>query len=470
MLSKLNDRLQSRLSRQGGSARAPLIVLLTSDDGARSFALGLRWRAVVTSRSKSHDLMQEAAKEQASHVAMAPFLMGTGNLLSPPKDKSVSFFAAAMVAAQNTQQSDALFALKLPDGRVWLARISDAHPSGQEEILSELEAAQRIHSLRLIDVGLQVWTDIEGIAKASPYSFNDLMVLPPPATARMHQVHVQSFLHRMPTSARWIGGLVIVGLLGMQGMDWWQNTQRIEIQQRLASQQTARVDEIRQAWQGQIAANLATRAAQVDLAPLRASIDKLPVILQGWRLQTAKCASDYKAQAKTWHCTAVYNTPDIQLGGKFDPNKQLAAPSGFEIDYLPTKEIHLRWSIQTPATALTQSNLPDRASHLIGTASLLQMNLQGLHAAPEIKFSPIKLLQPQLADGTTAPMPSDLQLPQQAQINLKAPLSTADAVVPRISADWTALTLTPILPNAGTFTGAQFGLDIEWMGILHAKP
>jgi hypothetical protein len=112
------------------------------------------------------------------------------------------------------------------------------------------------------------------------------------------------------------------------------------------------------------------------------------------------------------------------------------------------------------------NNLPDRASHLIGTASLLQVNLEGLHAAPEIKFTPIKLLQPQLSDGSTAPMPSDLRLPQQAQITLKAPLSAADAVVPRIDADWTALTLTPTLPA----TGGQYGLDIEWTGILHAKP
>ena len=469
MLSKLDDLIPSRLSRRTSSTRSPAIVLLTSDDGSRSFALGLRWRAVVTSKSKAHDLMREAAKEHASHVAMAPFLMGTGRLLSPPPEKLVHFFAAAQVAAQNTQQSDAVFALKLPDSRVWIARISDASPSGQEEILSEVEAAERIHTLRSIDAGLQVWTAIDGIAQTNPYSFNDLMLLPPPASARMQPVQDQSFLQRMPASVQWTGGLVIVGLLGMQGMDWWQNTQRTDALQQLAAKQADRVDEIRQAWQGQIAANLATRAAQVDVGPLRASIDQLPVVLQGWRLQNAKCASDFKAQAKTWHCTAVYNTPDIQLGGKFDPNKQLTAPSGFEIDYLPTKEIHLRWSVQTPATALTLSNLPDRASHLIGTASLLQVNLGGLHAAPEIKFAPIKLIQPQLSDGSTAPMPSDLRLPQQAQITLKAPLSTADAVVPRIAADWAALTLTPILPSAST-TGGQYGLDIEWTGILHAKP
>lgn len=443
---------------------APPLMLLSSADGQKVVALGLRWKAVITSDSKKADLLREASKQHASHVVLAPFLMGMGRLDTPTAATDTAIYSAAMMAASTAQQ-DGAFALSLPDGRVWLCQIHSGRPSGQEELLSSsLEACRRVDELRLLQDALQIWTDIEDIAGRRPYTFDDLMLPPPGQSARVQAVAKESWLKRLPVSARLALALATLAFLAMEGQAWWQNTQRLEIQRLAQAAEAAKEGQALALWQSKLNNYLAEQAQQLDLSPLRSSLDRLPVVWQGWRLQSAKCTSAaLDKTSKNWRCTAIYNTPDVKLGQAFDANKRLAVPAGFEANFLPTKEVHLHWQAQTPAVALSAQTLPDRQEHLVGTASLLQMNMISLANPPEIKFTPIDLVQPRHTDGTPALLPANLRPPVKATITFKAPAAIADALVERLKADWNALTLTPAGENLT-------GVDMEWTGVLHAKP
>lgn len=448
-----------------GVDQAPALMLLASASGQRVLALGFRWRAVITSDSKKPDLMREASKLRASHVVLAPFLMGLGRLAQPvAPGEAASVFSAAMLAAATVQQ-DAVFALSLPDGRIWVCQTNAGRPSGQEELLaSSVEASRRVAELRALQDHLQIWTDIEDIADRRPYSFEDLMLPPPSPAARVEVVSKDSLLRRLPPSVRMALGLGLVALVATEAQQWWQDTKRLQEQRTAQALEAAKVEQSRALWQSQVSAYLAGQSLQVDLSALRASLDRVPVIWQGWRLQSAKCTSAALAQAaKKWSCTALYTTPDVKLGQAFDANKQLTVPTGFEADFIPTKEVHLRWVVQTPVIALSAQSLPDKQEHLIGTASLLQMNMAGLANPPELKFAPVDLVQPRHADGAPVLMPTDLRLPVKASITFKAPAAIADALTAGLKADWQSLILTP--------AGEKFsGVDIEWTGVVHAKP
>jgi hypothetical protein len=446
--------------------QAPPLMLLSSADGQKVVALGLRWKAVITSDSKKADLLRDASKQRASHVVLAPFLMGMGRLNTPTAATDTAIYSAAIMAASTAQQ-DAVFALSLPDGRIWLCQIHSGRPSGQEELLSSsLQACRRVDELRRVQDALQIWTDIEDIADRRPYTFDDLMLPPPGQSARVQAVAKESWLKRLPVSARLALALAVLAFLAMEGQAWWQNSQRLEIQRLAQAAQAAKEDQARTLWQSRLDTYLAEQAQQLDLSTLRSSLDRLPVVWQGWRLQSAKCTSTALAldkSSKKWRCTAIYNTPDVKLGQAFDANKRLTVPTGFEADFLPTKEVHLRWHAQTPAVSLSAQTLPDRQEHLVGTASLLQMNMISLANPPEIRFAPIDLVQPRHTDGTPALLPGNLRLPVKATITFKAPAAIADALVDRLKADWNTLTLTP--------AGEKLtGVDMEWTGVLHAKP
>jgi len=450
------------------SSLAPDIMLLASANGQRMLALGLRWRAVITSDSKKRDLLRQASRDKATHVVLAPFLMGQGRMgkgkIDSPKGTDLAIYAAGLIAASTAQQ-DAVFALTLPDGRIWVCQTGGGRPIGQEELMpSAVDASVRVASLRSLNEQLQAWTDIEAVPSRRPYSFEDLMLPPPSPAARVEVVGKDSLLRRLPPSVRMVLGLGLVALVATEAQQWWQDTKRLQEQRTAQALEAAKVEQSRALWQSQVSAYLAGQSLQVDLSALRASLDRVPVIWQGWRLQSAKCTSAAPAQAaKKWACTALYTTPDVKLGQAFDANKRLVVPAGFEADFIPTKEVHLRWVVQTPVIALSAQSLPDKQEHLIGTASLLQMNMAGLANPPELRFAPVDLVQPRHADGAPVLMPADLRLPVKAIITFKGPAAIADALTAGLKADWQSLSLTP--------AGEKFsGVDIEWTGVVHAKP
>jgi hypothetical protein len=453
------------------------LALLASDSGQRVLAMGLRWRAMVVAvKDADGHAIKEARRAKASHYVSAPLLLGVGRI---PQDVDAQIFSAAMIAAQNAPH--AIFAMRLPDGRVWIAQITGGRPSGSEDICDDAFAAtQKVAQARQASDELQVWSNIDEIPSRHPYSWDDLMLLPPPAAAQVKKVPRQQLFGQIPAVVRYSAALVVLALGAEQGWNWYQAEGRAQARASMLAEQEQKLQERAQAWQGQLRTELSARATDLRVDSLRQSIDRLPVIWQGWKLQSARCtaapltAQQVSGQAKEWTCTAAYQAPDAKDSKQsFAPNKVLSTPAGFEAEYLPPRAANLKWRVSTPGQPVQIARLGSVQSHLVETASLLQANMADLTAS-EIRFVPIKLVPPQATKGTggasgadpaSQVAPKELAVPLQSALTVKGPLALLDALVPRINADWSAMVLTP---SAGVETALS--LDIEWTGALYAKP
>lgn len=452
--NRILSAIRSRKPKNG-QGLAPELTLLEGSTGNKTLVLGLSWKAVVTAGAQSKTSKNAAVKARATHMVVAPAILGLGRLSVKRADNLVS---AAMLAAQHAR--DGLFALRLPDERVWLCTVQNGKPSGAEQIMDSIaEAVERLRQIKDGGVNLPVHSDLPHVPGSTELlAFADLMLIPPGTWARVQPVVAQSILNRIPVPAQIALGLVVLGLFGYEVYLRQQQDDRASQSQ---AQKLRQKEDEQKLWTALIAKELGKRAQHLDIQKLFDSFQPLPVQLQGWVLQNAQCSSSFASETKTWSCEASYLAPEPTTGKSFAPNSKVNVPSGFDAEYLPTKALKLTWQVKHAATPISQDALETVNHHLVQTASTVQSHLSNLMSTSDIKFSAIQVQPPKSEDGRAIDMPANAVLLQQANLSLRARFQVFKEFV-SLPVDWQSarLTMNP---------GDHPEIVLEMTGAIYAK-
>lgn len=455
---------------------APAIALLENDTLTRTLALGLRWQAIVTTQRRGgRDAEVLAHVAGASHfVGAVKGLVGFGVLTKDATSLKAAErnapLAAGLLAAQ--QSADGVFALTLPDQRVWWVVLHGGRPTGAEELLTQAEVMQRLPQ---VEVGVPIWTDLTLPPTCRDagrvYSFLDLMQLPATPQARVVPVPPQVFWARIPRFWRLVGvgGLALLG--GSQAWEMWQSQRRDELlaqmQREAAQREAAALDELANTRRELLASLRLDR----DVSTLRERINELPFQLHGWQLQSVVCeaAQQPTEGQKGWTCVASYG---VQSTSGFMPFSSLArqVPDWAGLEMRPTRQFDLHFVGSTIATPLTDDTLPTVAQHMEGVVSTLQQHLVHLPDVNEIRFEPMPIAVPRGVDGAQIPLPDHFKVPKRAELILSARIAVLDGLMHRLppgAIDWRELRIqVPTSPSAApsaeditmTFKGAIYAL------------
>lgn len=487
---------------RAGLVPAPQITLVTDPQRGLTMALGLSWRAIISTGQNPGVALAKQAK--ASHYALARAVVGVGRVADPKRFNALlksgqlageGIYCAALMAGQ-AHKSNGIYALSVPGGReVWLCVLRQGEPSGQEEIASDsAAAAERLRLLASQNERFTVYTDLEGTGvteSVQTYRFADLLVLPPQSRARLVAVPTASLVGSIPKPVLVATALALTGLVAQRAWQEWQDWDKQ--QKRLLADASRTSEDAGQLWRLALQMELATRAAPSNTSwqALQASVGKLPAHWLGWQLKTVQCTSTLSAAAagaaptpiKLWACTASYGAPELAalaksaasgMGTSMGTNQDLKASAlpGYELEYLPTRAVNLRWTLKVTVATPDGAKLPERQTHLVETASVLQGAMATLSQAPEMRFTPLALGQPpkRASDGTAVPMPAGFKWPAESVLNLKAPLRSIEQLLGSrgLVADWRSVTVSYTPLGDSVVSPKTSAVMVDLMGALYA--
>lgn len=463
-----------KLIKRGPKGKQGLVV--QSQDAQTMLALGLHWAPEISASGRHAS--ESAQKARATHMLKAPGMTAHVRLVGLAKNHAQPIYAAALLAAQRLGQTDGTYALTVPTGQVWVSIVSAGIPTSEQLLDHQTAVSQAAtwtgHIYTDLDPLLSSRTQAPTSTNAERYSFADLLTITPPSFAILNPVPRKRLMSGIPRPLLWALAAGLIYFAQSFALEQWQTSVQQAKQAQAAEQRLLQQEEAKVAWRVKVKNELAQRSQQIDLSALRESINKMPVLWQGWSLESASCEAktlkksnqgpsapaSVVSHTKTWMCAARYNAPDAKHGATITPNNVLIAPPGMSIEYAPTKRASLLWQIETPATPLTLDVLPPQDYHRVTTSSLLQANASALSSLPDIVLSAWRIEAPKI-DGIAAPMPQDLVLPLSAPLNLKSSLPVIDRLQSQLKADWQKLVLTT--------SQDQVGIEAELTGVLYAK-
>ena len=177
-----------------------------------------------------------------------------------------------------------------------------------------------------------------------------------------------------------------------------------------------------------------------DLAPVFASLRKLPLAVKGWRLRDAHCS----AQGPDWLCQARY------ARGPLGRNRHLAdvLPPGWQLRVELLDGADLSWRLAGSPARLSWSSLGSRHDTDIGLASRLQDSLRLFVSVRIQPWRNLPLDAPLDAAGKALAWPSGWRAPGMREIELDGPLH-AYALLESlgVSASWQRLQLQVASPS-----------------------
>lgn len=482
-----------------------LVILETS---SRSLVLGLKWMAIVVDQRRNPDAALSIARK-ARATFYAPGVKGVVGFGVPDaqaKERLSRFsrsakdsagqrrsapVCAALLAASQVQ--NAVFALPLPtehpNGLVWLLHVQAGRPVGSERIVPTDEALELIEeefTPILMDstgqASAQLWTELplplhmRQVVKSKPYSIRDLAQLP--AQPSMHllpasyRAELAATVRRMPALVKFGA---VAGAMGFVGYTAYHQLIVVPGQEaELAARQREQLDQLDMAQQQLRArrnALMASLAPDVSLQPLRARLDELPLIVEGWALRTVNCdatlgttGSAADSIAKAWDCAAEYEVANRE---RFAPYSRLVPmlPAWAQLRTAPPMKFSLAFKVQTPAAPVSLETLPTVAEMDLGYVSQLQQHLKFLKDAVEIKFSGLTLEIPRGPDGAVIPLPQNFALPLRSPLVFTSPVAQLDAMLAALppAADWRGLRLSVPSPER-----AQ-DITVSLTGAIYAK-
>jgi len=483
-----------------------LLILETS---SRSLVMGLKWMAIVVDQRRNPDAaLSIARKARASFYAPGvKGVVGFGVPDAQAKERLSRFsrsakdsagqrrtapVCAALLAASQAQ--NAVFALPLPtqdpNGLVWLLHVQAGRPVGSERIVTTdvaLDLIEQEFTPILMDstgqASAQLWSELplplqlRQVVKAKPYSIRDLAQLPVQPSMHLlpasYRAELAATVRRMPALVKFSA---VAGALGFVGYSAYHQLIVVPGQKaELASRQRERLDQLDMAQQQLRArrnALMASLAPDVTLQPLRARLDELPLIVEGWALRTVNCNASLGAStgsaadpvAKAWDCAAEYEVANRE---RFAPYSRLVAmlPAWAQLRTAPPMKFSLAFQVQTPAAPVSLDTLPTVAEMDLGYVSQLQQHLKFLKDAVEIKFSGLTLEIPRGPDGAVIPLPPNFALPLRSPLVFTSPIAQLDAMLAALppAADWRGLRLSVPSPER-----AQ-DITVSLTGVVYAK-
>lgn len=445
-------------------------LVVQSQDAQTMLALGLAWAPEISATGRH--AAESAQKAKSTHMLKAPGMTAHVRLTGLPKKQTQQIYAAALIAAQKLGQADGTFALTIPTGQIWVAILSAGMPTS-EQLLDPATAIRNANGW-----SGTLFTDVSAMPgkHVEHFEFGELFGITPPGYSMLSPVPRRRLMADIPKPVLWVIGAGLIYLGQSFALEQWQTSTRIAAQAQASAQRLQQQEDAKVAWRTRVKNELALKSQQVDLAELLQSINKMPVLWQGWTLESASCeaqALQKVAQAtstpvaegetrykKTWQCVARYTAPDPKQGIAITPNNALVAPPAMAIEHSPTKRTSLVWQIDTSATPLTLAQLPSQDHHRVTTSSILQANAAALATLPDIVLSAWRIEAPKI-DGIATPMPADLILPLSAPLNIKGSLPVITRLQSQLKADWQKLVITA--------SQDQVGIEADLTGVLYAK-
>ena len=434
-----------------GTQRSVRLELAHSASGKTALAFGLQWHTIATSGGRA-DAIKLARTGGASHFVFRGNRVGLGVLPAGAAD-SARVVPAILVAARRQHVGHVICLLTLGRGEYWLAATANGQPTATDQFLRGLDDAAALARLRELQArvagaaAVGIYTNLEnsGIDGAQWLCAEDLLALPAADTDLL--VPVPRKTRAIPKPVLGFVAAAVALLLAQEG---WKQRERQRRAQLAAQAQLAQVDPA-QAWAAAIASWESSTVAPNGhgLAPVRASLDRLPLDWNGWTLGSASCSagaitaaaapSAPPAPTRTWSCRASYARGTT---GHFNRSMASALPQGWSVTFQPLNGLELAWTVSAPARALTASSLRNVAYFEVEVASRLQRLLPALAADVAIAFTPVPIAAPRKADGTALAPDARADALRQASLLVKAPLRSLDAVIAAdIEADWLQLSL-----------------------------
>ncbi|VTU44941.1 type 4b pilus protein PilO2 [Variovorax sp. RA8] len=431
------------------SGRLPLVVAIHEAE-PKALAFGVSWRTVASRSSTRSDAVKIARGGGATHLVHSVQQFGYGNVPAETAPAGTRIFAAARVAARQ-HGGDAIYALKIfPDGNeYWFAVVRGGQPSSIDRvILSDndmdlIEAARKeIESGLEDDITYAVFTNLEDhdlSDKARGLTVPDLLL-----AASGEEDVLQPLPKKSGGIPKPVIGFVAVSVLVALANKGWNMYQEKE-RKRLAML-NATVDEPpEQAWARatQMWADGHRAADSQGLAAVRVSLGAVPLVWNGWELQSATCNAVAPAAAppgapaamdRKWSCSAVYNRTQL---GRVNREMKGSIPDSWTVQYRGLDTFTGSWFVTQAAQPFKYEALRSVESHMIDTVSRLQKLSPAFAQAGDLTFVPVEITPPRKKDGTAVPPVASVPQLRAASFTLKAPLRSIDALIDAgIEGEW----------------------------------
>lgn len=478
--------LRKKSAPRSNAGRAPLIIL-ADEDGGKSLAFGLTWRAVASRNGTQAEAAGVARAAGATHLIFKQQQYGYGAV---PADAVGQIHPAAQVAARQ-HGGDGLYAIRIEAGIYWLAVIRGGQPSAVDRVIhadndvTVLDLAQEeIESAVGDEVHYTVYTNIEshGLAgKVNGLSADDLLMMAAGDDDLLEPLPRSSSILPKPV----LYTLLIAAAVGIGNKAWTIHQDRERA--RLARMNVVPEEPPEQAW-ARVTSRWAADHAAADSGGLtapRAALGRTPILWGGWMLESATCSAvpaqgaaargtsaaagtNSSGASRAWSCAARYLRPAT---GRVNRDMGEIALPGWSVQYQGLDTIVASWSVQQPAELFKFEALRSVAFHQVETVSRLQNVLPAFGTIGAIKFSSVAFPPPKKPDGTSYPIVASVPQLQAGEISAKGPLRSVDALIDvGVEADWTQLRIG-FVPNAsGTaMTLKSSSITAEVKGVIYAK-
>jgi hypothetical protein len=247
----------------------------------KQYIFGLAWRLLPPTRTLARTLKLAKQEGMAFHVlSEMEDLIGVTTAM--PKTRGPKYSAAMHLATKMSQGGLELYAFALPKGAYAVVAINESRPipgfdfvgpfAPAKELIDEFQAIQAGHPVRGVgNAGL-----IEGEEHIEPED-----IFGEPAK--------QARIKAMPgtRSTTWLIGLAVLLALGFAGAMYWLQEQRKDVLEEVKREDANPVLEYRNSLQNALKA--LPPAGPRMLKDWLHTIDQLPVVNHGWRLNKVEC-------------------------------------------------------------------------------------------------------------------------------------------------------------------------------------
>ncbi|WP_459614619.1 hypothetical protein [Bordetella sp. 2513F-2] len=412
------------------------ILILPRPDGAGALVFGLSWYALVGSQVTA---MARARARQlgASHYVAGGMRASAGGCVRiERRQRRRALHAAAQAYAHLYADGAYACVAPLPDGRYWLVAAQDGAVitrgdriyDNAEQAVQALDALQSLRpELRTHD-GSPVLARLAGALDAH---------------SRLQPVGAA-----WPLRASVLGcGAAIAGALA------WQHKQA-------APPAASDPEQARAAWQA--AADTWRRGIRIhppeELRQVVQSLYAMPLAVQGWTLELARCTSE----AGAWRCAAEFRR-DLPTATYLHLAR--AVPPGWHAEFTGLDRSVLHWRI--PGRGLTLAAAPGPAQAGAAQAHFPSALQRVAQAFTDLRLGPAEPLTmptPRGSDGQPlAPPPGQSPASLQARrITLEGPLrSLAVLALHETLATWTSLQLRLSPGRPAALSGSVLQLQLE---------
>lgn len=410
----------------------PVPTLLDSSTGlvpsGTCFVAGLSWK-VLLGQNPEKMALAESKRARATHYVYSDKSGNVGYTKLKAVDKNTKYVSMARLFAASNPSSTVFLALSINEQQTWVCAVSNGSVlTGYDVVTSDHGVVEQLRDAieKRFSEAL-FWGDISGISLEPAFnweSLSDSLTNPArvsSATLRTLDGGLSSFLASIPKSVIWLVALSVLGVISTKFV--------VPLAKKyIASREVVIVEDPDALWLQVLEEHF--KAIKVSspgsLQQLANSIDSIPTLIEGWRIQNMNCLWT----AKAWKCAAKYQSSSRhQTNAAFNSAK----PADWTLAWDFLNGVTASFDLPATARPISQKTMRSQSYQELTTASQIQAVRPFINdgSKPLEKFSPIKIAPPKFAKGEPVPLPVALKLPLVASVTLVTPIRTISIM------DWT---------------------------------